>query len=73
MYHSLDLQQSSLNLGTHASFHSINILAPHRPPLPLRSDAMLSQMFDFSGLRSFLQRGGRGAEMGQRRQLGKMR
>lgn len=27
MYHRLDLQHSSVNLGTHASFHSINILA----------------------------------------------
>lgn len=58
MYQSLGLQQRSLNLGTHASFHSINILAPHKPLLPLGGDAMLSQMFDFSGLRSFLQAGG---------------
>ncbi len=45
--------QAQENLETHASFHSINILAPHKPLLPLSSDAMLSQMFDFSSLRSF--------------------
>lgn len=65
MDHSTDLQQSSVNLGTHASFHNINILAPRKPLLPLCSDATLSQMVDFSRLRSLFQGGGSGVEIGQ--------